>query len=71
VEFVLWRQDLKNYFRSLTPAESTALDAALAGCSFGELCTALGEWLPDQEIPLTAANYLNTWVNGGMIAALT
>jgi hypothetical protein len=70
VEFVLWRQDLKNYFRSLTPAEFTALDAALAGRSFGELCADMSEWLPDEEIPLTAANFLNTWVNGGLIVAL-
>jgi hypothetical protein len=70
VEFVLWRLDLKNYFRSLQPAEFTALDAAVAGCSFGALCADLGRWLPDEEIPLTAANFLNTWVTGGLITAL-
>jgi hypothetical protein len=70
VEFVLWRLDLKNYFRPMNPAEFTALDAALAGRSFGELCADLSEWLPDEEIPLAAANFLNTWVSGGLIVAL-
>ena len=70
VMFALWRQDLKPYFRALAAPEAGALEAALDGRSFGEICGILREWFPDDEIPLTAANYLNTWVNSGMIAAL-
>lgn len=70
VMFALWRQDLKPYFRALSEPEAGALEAALDGRTFGEICGILGEWFPDEEIPLTAANYLNTWVNSGMIVKL-
>jgi hypothetical protein len=70
VMFALWRQDLKPYFRALAAPEAGALEAALDARSFGEICEKLGEWFAPEEIPLTAANYLNTWVNSGMLAAL-
>jgi len=70
VMFALWRQELKPYFRALSEPEAGALEAALDGRTFGEICGILGEWFPDEEIPLTAANYLNTWVSSGMIMTL-
>lgn len=70
VPWVLWRKDLQNFFRSLDCAEAGALDAALEGCSFAEICEALSEWLADEEIPLAAANYLAVWADSGIIASL-
>ena len=70
VMWVLWRKDFKNYFRSLDGAEADALDVALAGSSFEHICEALREWLPDEEIPLAAANYLAVWADSGIIASL-
>ena len=70
VTWVLWRRDLKNYFRSLESAEAGALDAALAGCCFADICQALTEWLPDDAIPPAAANYLAVWADSGIIATL-
>jgi hypothetical protein len=70
VAWVLWRKDLQNFFRSLENAEAGALDAALEGCSFAEICEALSVWLPDEEIPLAAANYLAVWADSGIIAFL-
>jgi hypothetical protein len=69
--WLLWRRDLKNYFRSMTAAEAAALDAAIAGRDFGELCAELCEWLPAGEIPLAAANFLAAWTDGGLIVALS
>lgn len=71
VMFALWRQDLKPYFRAMAPPEAVALKAAAQGQSFAELCGILREWFPDEQIPLTAANYLNTWVMSGMIQTAT
>ena len=67
VPWVLWRQNLQNYFRSLDAAENAALDAALAGRCFEEICAALGNWLPEEEIPLRAAALMGTWADGGMV----
>jgi hypothetical protein len=68
--WLLWRQDLQNYFRSMAADESAALDAALRGATFGEICTALAEWLPDEEIPLRAASLLGLWADSGIIVAV-
>jgi hypothetical protein len=69
VTWLLWRKDLKNYFRSLDGAEACALDAALEGANFEEICQVLREWLPDAKIPAAAANYLAVWADSGIIAA--
>lgn len=70
VEWLVWRRDLENYFRSLDPVEATALDAALSGCSFAEICGGLTEHLPDDEVPLRAASLIVTWLEGGLLTSL-
>jgi hypothetical protein len=70
VEWLLWRQDLRTYFRSLQPAEVTALDAARAGESFGELCAALAMQVGEAQAPATAAGFLKGWIESGLIIAL-
>jgi hypothetical protein len=68
--WLLWRQNLQNYFRSMTLIESAAFDAALRGRNFGEICAGLSEWLPDAEIPPAAAGFLGAWADSGIIVAL-
>ena len=68
--WLLWRQNLQNYFRSLTPDESAALDSALRGDTFGEICESLVDWLPQEEIPLRAASLLATWADSGIIVGI-
>ncbi|HEX3951860.1 MAG TPA: DNA-binding domain-containing protein [Steroidobacteraceae bacterium] len=68
--WLLWRQNLQNYFRSLNPVESAALDAALQGCNFGEICESLSALLPQEEIPPAAASLLGTWADSGIITGL-
>jgi hypothetical protein len=70
VTWLLWRQDLQNYFRSLTRAESTALEAALSGSSFGGICEALSGVLPADEVPPAAAGFLGTWADSGILVGL-
>ena len=67
VPWLLWRQDLMNRFRSLAADENAALDAAIGGRSFGEICGVLEAWLPSEEIPLRAANLIGTWADSGII----
>jgi len=70
VPWLLWRQNLQNYFRSMNIDEAAALDSALRGDSFGDICESLAEWLPDEEIPLRAASLLGTWADSGIIVAI-
>jgi Putative DNA-binding domain len=70
VPWLLWRQDLQNYFRSMSGPESAALDAAVRGATFGEICEALNAWLPEEQIPPAAASFLGAWADGGIIVGL-
>jgi hypothetical protein len=69
VQWLLWRQDLRTYFRSLQPTEAEALDAAREGQSFGELCALLSEKLGETEAPAKAAGFLRDWFESGLIIA--
>jgi hypothetical protein len=71
VPWLLWRQNLQNYFRSMSGAESAALDAALRGRSFGEICEDLSVLLPDDEIPAAAAGLLGTWADSGILVGIS
>lgn len=70
VEWLLWRQELRTYFRSLQPAEVTALEAARTGESFGELCATLSAQIGEAQAPARAAGFLKDWVESGMIVAV-
>jgi hypothetical protein len=66
-QWLLWRQELTSYFRSLDEAEAAALDAARSGWPFAELCELLCEQLGAECAPLEAATYLRNWVAAGLI----
>jgi hypothetical protein len=70
VPWLLWRQNLQNYFRSMAADEELALDSALRGHSVGEICEGLAEWLPEVEIPLRTASLLGTWADSGIIVGI-
>ena len=67
VEWLLWRQELTTYFRSLAATEAAVLDAARNGWPFGELCELLCRELGEQEAPERAASLLREWVGSGLI----
>jgi hypothetical protein len=67
--WMLWRQDLHSYFRSLSPLESVALDAARTGESFGELCVRLCDHVEELEAPARVAGFLRDWVSSGLVIA--
>jgi hypothetical protein len=67
VEWLLWRQDLRTYFRSSQPGEAQALQAAREGQSFGELCALLCAEFGEAEAPAAAAGFLRDWVESGML----
>jgi hypothetical protein len=65
--WLMWRRGFENYFRSMDAAENAALDAALRGSRFAEVCAALTAYVPEDEIPLRAASLVGTWTESGII----
>jgi hypothetical protein len=70
-QWLLWRQNLQNFFRSIDPIESAALESALRGDAFGELCASLAAYLPEEQIPLRAATLLRSWADSGIIVEIS
>jgi hypothetical protein len=69
--WLLWRQDLQNYFRSMNADEAAALDAARSGKTFGDICEILTAWLPAEDVPQRAAALLGSWADSGLLAAFS
>jgi hypothetical protein len=69
VQWLVWRQELSTYFRSLPQTEAAALDAARSGWPFGELCELLCEEVGEEAAPVEAATLLRGWVTSGLIVA--
>ena len=63
-QWLVWRQELAVFYRRLGHAECQALDAGLAGASFGQLCEQL-------STPAIAAAMLQGWFNAGLIVGVS
>lgn len=67
VGWVVWRQGLQNYYRSLTVDEAVALDSLLRGENFGAICEGLCEWVDAGNVATHAAMLLKGWLNDSLI----
>ncbi len=63
-QWLVWRRDLAVYYRRLSQAEARALDGAVAGRSFAELC----EQLDDAS---RAATLLHGWISEALVTAVS
>jgi hypothetical protein len=70
VGWMLWRHDLKIYFRSLSVDQAFALDAMRRGDTFAALCEGLTEWIDARHVALHAAGLLKQWLEDGLISAI-
>lgn len=70
VAWLVWRRDLRSFFRSLGPEEAWALDAARRGKPFGEWCIGLCQWVGEEQAAAQAARLLRTWVVDGLVTAV-
>lgn len=66
-QWLLWRQELTTYFRSLPDTEAAVLDAARGGWPFAELCELLCGELGAAAAPAQAAALLRGWIATGLI----
>jgi hypothetical protein len=63
-QWLVWRQELAVFYRRLSRVETQALDAGLAGATFGQLCEQL-------STPAVAATMLQGWFNSGLIIGVS
>jgi hypothetical protein len=69
--WLLWRHRLKEYFRSLGAAEEDALATALAGETFGDVCAVMCAHFREEDAPAEAAGFLRSWIESGMVTAVS
>lgn len=65
--WLIWRENLVSRYRALEPAEHAALNVAMSGGDFAQVCTTLLEFFAEDETPLKAVCYLKQWVHDKMI----
>ncbi len=68
--WVIWRQDLVSRYRSLQQPELTALQSALSGGSFVDICEVLMTFYNEQETPQLAVGFLQQWIHDQMICEI-
>lgn len=66
--WLIWRQDLKTWFRSLSVDEAWALDAMRAGENFASVCEGLCEWIDAQHVARHAAGLMKQWISDGLVS---
>lgn len=70
--WLMWRKAMSPNWRSLEVTEAWAIEAAVSGASFAELCEGLLEWLGEESVAMSAAGFLKQWIHDGLITdALT
>jgi hypothetical protein len=69
--WVVWRRaDLISHYRPLDEPEMTALSLAMANESFAMICEALLDFFSEEETPMKAVSYLQSWIQEEMLAGL-
>lgn len=68
--WLIWRNELVTRFRSLPSDEQLALDTALNGGSFNDVCERLACIMNEEDVPMHAASLLKGWISTGLICAV-
>lgn len=70
VRWLLWRREMKTYWRSLEVYEAWAIEQAAAGARFGAICEGLLEWVDEPQAALVAAGLMKQWISDGLLLSL-
>lgn len=68
--WLVWRQDFRTWFRSLSVDEAWALDAAMTGENFAAICEGLCEWIDARNVALHAAGLMKQWITDGIVSGI-
>jgi hypothetical protein len=61
---------MKTHWRSLEVHEAWALESAVKGANFADICEGLLEWIDEQQVAITAAGFLKQWVSDQLVVSL-
>tara|TARA_R110002049_G_scaffold299206_1_gene489346 strand:- start:2086 stop:2865 length:780 start_codon:yes stop_codon:yes gene_type:complete len=71
-EWVLWRRsNLVSHYRVLSKEESVLIRLAINGESFSVMCESLLDYYSEEEIPMKAVGYLQSWIQEEMLSGLS
>ncbi len=68
--WIIWRRDLRSFFRSTPVDEAWAIDVLRQGHSFAAMCEGLCEWIDETRVAAQAALYLRRWVQDGLVVRI-
>lgn len=68
--WVIWRSELQVVYRPLDDPEVWCLQAFANNQNFSDICGGLCEWFSEEQVPLKAVQYLQQWLQGGLIKTL-
>ena len=70
VAWLVWRKQLKTYYRSLDVDEAWALDAVMKGQHFSDICAGVCEWVDEAYAPERVAGFISQWLVDDLIIEL-
>ena len=71
VKWVMWRRaDLVSHYRALDEAEYAALELAMQGEDFSAMCERLLDFFSEEETPMKAVGFLQSWIQDEMLSEL-
>lgn len=69
--WLLWRKELLTYYRSLDVDEAWALDTAMQGGNFANLCEGVCEWIDEEHAPARVAGFLSQWIGDELLVKIS
>lgn len=66
--WLIWRKNFNSQFRLITEMEVIALNMAMMGATFGEVCASLEVEMDEEQAITSAAQYLAGWLEAGLIS---
>ena len=70
IAWLVWRKELKTYYRSLDVDEAWALDAGMKGHNFSEICAGVCEWVDEAYAPERVAGFISQWLEDDLMVEL-
>ncbi len=65
--WAIWRSELQVVFRPMDKPEAWCMQLFMQNKNFSNICEGLCEWFPADQVPMKAAQYLQQWLQAGLI----
>ncbi len=67
--WIVWRQaDLISHYRPLATEEAAVIELAMQGKTFADICEKLLDFFDEQQTPIKAIGFLQSWIQEEMLA---